>query len=145
MTLERAIQQFTADGKLKTLIIVILVDFLVGIAAAIKTRTFRLSYVADFLRNDLLGKLFPWFVLYAAGKLTDVKLPGDVTFSALATGAYVLIVAALAGSILKSLAELGLLGDKAENAASQGVRKPDAQPSPAMAALVAPEVPSPPK
>jgi hypothetical protein len=55
-------------------------------------------------------KLIPWFVLYALGKVTTQKLPGGVTFATLADGAFGVIALALGGSILKSLAQLGLFG-----------------------------------
>jgi hypothetical protein len=140
---ERAIQLFTADGKLKTVAIFIVVDFLLGVAAAIASGTFRLSYVADFLRKDVLGKVFPWAVIYLASKMTTEDLPGGISFETVATAVFVAVIAALGGSILASLAGLGLFGDKGKNAATGGVVAPAATPSPVIKALAGPEEPKP--
>jgi hypothetical protein len=118
MDFGRLLQQFAHDDKVKWVLVLIAVDFVLGVIAAIVTGTFRLSYVGDFLRKDVLGKVVPWFVLYAAGKVTTQELPGGVTFATLADGAFVIIVGALGGSILKSLAELNLFSTAAKAAAT---------------------------
>jgi hypothetical protein len=109
VTIDQVMHQFAKDDKVKWVLLVVALDLILGVCAAIKTGTFRLSYVSDFLRNDIFGKFVPWFALYATGKFTTQTLPGvDVSFSALANGAYGLMLAALGGSIAKSLVDLGL-------------------------------------
>jgi hypothetical protein len=80
--------------------------------------TFRFSYLADFMRRDILGKVIPWFVLYAAGKLTDKSPIPGIDFKTLADTAFGIIVAALIGSIAASLVQLGLSKQDAKQNAS---------------------------
>ena len=110
MNLGSLLHQFFADGKVYAACAAIVLDFLLGVLAAFKLGTFRLSYVSDFLRNDVLFKLVPYFVLYSAAVVagnTQIIIPGlDVGDAAGA--AYVVAMAAWAGSIISSLAQLGL-------------------------------------
>lgn len=114
------------------------IDFVIGVAAAVSSGTLRLSYLADVMKNDVLGKLVPWAVLYIGSKLADEELAAGITFVTLRDAAFGLIVLAIGGSILKSLAELGLLGEKAQGVATGGARG-SADATPALRALVAPE------
>ncbi len=101
---------FWNDGKVSVLVILIFVDFVLGVIAALKSRTFRLSYVADFLRKDVVFKIGGYLVLYAASYFAgqaDIVIDG-LDMGVVAGAAYVVIVAAMVGSILNSLAELGL-------------------------------------
>jgi hypothetical protein len=103
-------QAFWNDGKVDVLVILIFVDFVLGVLAALKTKTFRLSYVADFLRKDVVFKIGGYLVLYAASYFAgqaDIVIDG-LDMGVVAGAAYVVIVAAMVGSILNSLAELGL-------------------------------------
>ena len=89
--------------------ILVALDFILGIIAAIKMKTFRLSYISDFLRTDVAFKLVPWFAFYVlalvAGNV-DIVIPGlDLGF--IAGTIYVTIVATWVGSILNSLKEIG--------------------------------------
>lgn len=111
---------FANDSKLRIVVILIAVDVLVGIIAAIKMGTFTLSYVADFMRNDVLFKLLPWFILYSAGKLTSKDTIPGINFATLANGAFGMITLALAGSIMSSLYQLGLAKQQAQNLAEGG-------------------------
>lgn len=99
---------FAHDTKVHIALLLVAADFVFGVLAAIKTGKFRLSYVSDFLRNDVLFKLVPYFALYSmaltAGNAT-IGLPID--FGDLAGIAYVAVVAAWAASILSSLNTLG--------------------------------------
>lgn len=101
---------FAADDKVHIALLLVLADFIFGVAAAVKANSFRLSFVADLLRKDILGKLLPYFGLYAmalvAGNI-DVVIPG-LDFGVLAGAAYALLVAALVGSILSSVRTLGV-------------------------------------
>jgi hypothetical protein len=101
---------FARDTKVHIALILVLADFVLGVIAAFKVGNFRISYVADFLRNDILFKLVPYFVLYAlaivAGN-TSVFIPG-LDFGVLAGAAYAVLVAAWIGSIVSSIRTLGL-------------------------------------
>jgi hypothetical protein len=110
MTYGALLHAFFADDKLKIALAMIFVDFVLGVVAAVKLGNFRLAYVSDLLRNDVLFKLVPWFVVYAgavvAGQQT-ILIPG-VTIGTVAGSLYGLLVAAIGASIIGSLNELRL-------------------------------------
>lgn len=102
------IKQFAADPKVIILAVLVLLDVILGTIAAVKTHTFSLGRVSDFLRDDVLFKLVPYYALWAAVKVGgDVVVPG-LDFGVLESGAFALIAAALVGSLIGSLRELGL-------------------------------------
>lgn len=108
MNLGQALVEFFTDDKVKVLLILIVLDLLFGSLSALKRGTFRLSYFADFLKNDVLWKLVPYFGLYFGALVA-----GDADFlvegfdlGVLAGGAYAACVIAWVGSILNSLSEL---------------------------------------
>jgi hypothetical protein len=114
------IHSFVADTKVHIALLLVVVDFVLGISAALKLGTFRLSYIAAFAKTDLLEKLVPYFVIYAAALATnDSIVVGGFTFSTLADAVYALIVAAWVGSILNSLHELGFVALPAALAGSE--------------------------
>lgn len=108
MNVGAALAEFFEDGKVKILLVLIALDLLLGSLSALKRGTFRLSYFADFLKNDVLWKLVPYFGLYfgalVAGE-ADIGVEG-FDLGLLAGAAYVACVIAWTGSILNSLAEL---------------------------------------
>jgi biotin transporter BioY len=108
--MDALIHSFVTDQQFKTIVALIVVDLVIGVAAAFKLGTFRLTYLANFARNDLLGKVFPFFVFHSAAVVsggTDIVIPG-LDVSKISDGIFLFITAALAGSILKSLADFGL-------------------------------------
>jgi hypothetical protein len=106
------LNQFMEDPSVIALAVLIALDLVLGVAAALKVGTFRLSFVADILRNDVLGKLVPFYAVWAA-----VHVAGDVAlgdFGVIEETAGALAIAAVGGSVLNSLRDLGLaqgLGD----------------------------------
>lgn len=101
---------FAHDTKSHILLALFVVDFILGVSAAVfVTKSFRMSYVADILRRDVLGKLVPYFGLYAlaliAGNEEFVPIPG-ADFGLLAGLAFSIFLLAMVGSILNSLHEL---------------------------------------
>lgn len=100
---------FAHDDKLKIVLVLIAVDFILGVTAALKTNTFQLSYLANFAKDDLLGKVVPWFVLYSAALVAGHQtiLGSVVDFGDLADVTFGIVTAAMAGSIYKSLTDLG--------------------------------------
>lgn len=109
MTFSHAIYAFFSDLKLQAAVGMIVLDFGLGVAAAFKLGTFRLSYVADFARNDVGFKLLPWFLVYVGAKFAghqQIVVPGfDLSY--VADGFFALNMAAWVGSSASSLRELG--------------------------------------
>ena len=110
MTFGQLLHSFFSDEKLKAVLVLITVDFALGVIAAVKAKTFRFSFVADLARNDLLFKVVPWFVLYSGALVAGQQsiIISGVTIGTAAGALYVLVVGALGGSIASSLLELGL-------------------------------------
>lgn len=112
MTIQQIAHQVAADELLRTMLVAIAIDLALGVAAAFKLGTFRLAYLTNFMRNDVLGKVVPWAALdigaIVAGDIHVVIPQFDLTNTA--KGAGTLIVAALVGSIIGSLRDLGFLG-----------------------------------
>jgi hypothetical protein len=98
------------DWATKALLLAVAIDFVFGVAAAFKTGTFRLSYIAAFLRDDILGKTLPVMSLVLGTKLAqtyEVTIPNfDLKYFANAAAGIAL--AAFVGSVLSSLRDLGL-------------------------------------
>lgn len=106
-TFSAALHAFATDPLLRAVLALIALDLVLGVAAAVKAGAFRLAYLAQFAKDDLLGKVFPWFVIYAAARLgPSVSLLG-VDLDAVQKAVFALVVAALAGSLASSLASLG--------------------------------------
>lgn len=103
--------EFARDAKVQWALLLVLADFILGVTAALKEGTFRFAYVADFLRQDILGKVVPYFVFYVlalvAGSLDALPVV-PIDFGDLAGTAYVVLVAAFVGSILSSAKHLGV-------------------------------------
>lgn len=110
MSLGVMLHAFFSDGKVYAAAIAIVLDLILGVLAAWKAGNFRLSYVSDFLRNDVAFKLFPYFLLYAGALVagnSQILIPG-LDLGDVAMGAYVIVMGAWVGSIAASLAQLGL-------------------------------------
>jgi hypothetical protein len=103
--------RFFADDLVRVVLLVLALDLALGLIAAAKAGSFRLSYVADFARNDVLGKVLPLLVLYG-GKVyaenQDIVIPG-FDFDIVVAGAAAITIGALAGSLLGSIRDLGLI------------------------------------
>ncbi len=129
MTIAYLLHRIATDTMLQAMLAAITLDLLLGVLAALKLGTFRLAYLTNFLRNDLLGKVAPWIVLdlfaIVAGG-ANIVIPGvDLTNIAHAAGAGIL--AAMVGSILGSLKDLGFpvipasLSTESSSSAPKGV------------------------
>ena len=102
------LEQFTDDPTVILLAVLVALDVILGIAAALKAGTFRFVLISDFLRADVLGKLVPYYAVWAA-----VHLTGDVTLGEFGvieetTGAAAAV--AIGASVFNSLRDLGLAG-----------------------------------
>lgn len=102
------LKQFTEDPTVILMAVLVGLDVVLGVSAAIvsKAQKFRLVLISDFLRADVLGKLVPYYGIWAAVHVTgDIDL-GSFGLIEETTGA--LAVAALGASILNSLRDLNL-------------------------------------
>lgn len=100
------LNQFQEDPTVITLAVLVGLDVVLGILAALKTKTFKFVLVSDFLRADLLGKLLPYYALWAAVHVGGDFMLGD--FGVIEETAGALAVAAIGASILNSVRDLGL-------------------------------------
>lgn len=96
------------DTQLQAALALIALDLILGVVVAVWKGTFRLAYVSQFLRDDVLAKLVPWVALRYVGKLVPGLSVLGVDVTTLATAAWVVFIAAMAGSILGSLRQLGV-------------------------------------
>jgi hypothetical protein len=102
------IRQFANDPAVQAAAVLVALDFVLGVSAALKSRTFRLSFLADVLRADVLGKLIPYYAVWVAAEVGgDFEIPG-LDLGAVKAVAAIAVWAALSGSILNSLRDLGL-------------------------------------
>lgn len=107
---------FFEDTRVQVAFLILILDFVLGVVAALvdKTQGFRLSFIADTLRNDVLGKMVPFFVIYGGylyAANADLVIPG-LDMEVLMNASWAVVLAAFVGSILKSLSDLGLFGEK---------------------------------
>ena len=65
MTFAQILHSFASDKVVRALTFLVLADLVFGVAASFKLHTFRLSFVADLLKKDVLFKLFPYFGVFA--------------------------------------------------------------------------------
>ncbi len=108
MTYQQVFHEFANDKQLWAVVILIVVDLILGVGAAFYKGTFALSKITGFLHDDVLGKVFPWFVLFAVAKFApSVDIIG-VDFNAIQTAAWALVLAALVASLTASLADFGV-------------------------------------
>lgn len=115
------LMQFTDDPGVRLLTTLVALNFILGVLSSLARRTFRLAYLGDFLRADVLGKLFPYFAIWAA-----VRVGGDVELGgvgAIEESTLALMIAALSGSLLNSIDELRL---RAAGATSREEAREDA-------------------
>lgn len=125
--MEDLLRQFGDDPTIRIAAALVVLDFVLGIAAAVKLGIFRLSYVADFMRNDVLGKLVPIFALWAVTHLVgDFQIGGLELIEESASG---VAIAAMVGSILNSLRDLGLARSMSDEVAGPDPAAPGPPPA----------------
>ena len=101
------VDAFIDDPTVRIIAVLVALDFVLGSAAALYTKTFRLSFFADVFRNDVLGKLLPYYALWGALHVSgiDWSVGGFDVIEEAAGGTVIL---ALTGSVLNSLRDFGL-------------------------------------
>jgi hypothetical protein len=104
------LNRFFNDDQVQIMLFMVVIDFLLGTLAALKMKTFKLSYWADFARSDLLFKVVPGLILYGGlvyAQAVDLVIPG-LDMDTIARTALGIAMAALAASLFNSLRDLGL-------------------------------------
>ena len=96
-----ALLQVLASSQIKYIVILIGLDVVLGIIAALKTKEFVLGKVAGFMKKGILVYVFGFAILALVGQVTP-------SLDMVTTVAYFLILLALVGSILNNLGKLGL-------------------------------------
>jgi hypothetical protein len=109
MNLSELIRAFTADETVQLVGGLIFLDFVLGMSAGVKAKTFRFGWIADFLRADVLGKVVPYFAVWGAVRIGgDFEIAG---FGAIEEVVGAAVVLALGASVLNSLRDLGVLSN----------------------------------
>jgi phage-related holin len=93
------------------ILVLILVDFITGVAAALVTGKFDLVKFANFLKTSVLPFFLVYLALGLAAALISKDLLGDFAFildPVLLNAAWVAIIGVLANSILENVREAGL-------------------------------------
>lgn len=108
MTIDQVVQLFVDDTQLKAVVVLIALDIVVGIIAAVATGKFALSKVAAFLKDDVLGKVLPWFAVFAAAKFAPSVEVLGVDLNQIQTVLWAAVGVALVFSLTASLNDLGL-------------------------------------
>lgn len=113
MDVQQVFSEFAHDKQLYAVVLLIVVDLVLGVAAAVYLKTFALSKITGFLHDDVLGKVVPWFVLFAVAKFAPGADIVGVDFNQIQTVAWALVLAALVASLTSSLADFGVTMPKA--------------------------------
>lgn len=109
--MREVVEAFTGDPKVIGLAVLVGLDILLGVAAAFKMHQFTFGRLADFLKDDVLFKLVPYYGIWAATYVGgDLVIPG-IDVGAIAAAAFAAAAAAMTASIFGSLRDLGLAGD----------------------------------
>jgi hypothetical protein len=122
--MEALLKAFTEDPTVIALSVLVALDVILGVAAAIvnDAQNFRFVIIADFLRADVLGKLLPYFAVWAAVHLTGDVSIGD--FGVIEESVGALAIAAVGASVLNSVKDLGLAKQLPEVIASDDPTTP---------------------
>ena len=101
------LREFADDPTVRLVAALILIDFVLGVAASVKVGTFRLGWLSDFLRADVLGKVVPYFAVWGAVRVSgDIEIGG---YGAIEEVVGAAVVLALSASALNSLRDLDIL------------------------------------
>ena len=87
--------------EMKWIIILIAIDVVLGIIAALIKKDFRLGKVADFMFRPVLAYILGFGILM----LIPTAIP---SLAKVSQASYILVLLALTGSILNNLSRLGL-------------------------------------
>lgn len=133
MGLNEAIQKLLHDQQLVAIFVLVALDIVLGVAAALAPRAkaaghFNFGKLTNFLQDDVLGKVLPWAAIYIFAQMYSGLSILGVDLGAIATGIWVVMLAALVNSLYGSLQDFGLplptIGGAAGNAGDAGPPAP---------------------
>lgn len=104
------LHRFFNDLWVQIAFLLVALDIALGVVDATVHGNFRFNYLADFMRNDLLGKVVPFFLVYGGyvyAKNADIVIPG-IDLAVVKDAAGALMLAALGASLFNSLKDLGI-------------------------------------
>lgn len=114
MTFNAALQKLLHDQQLVAIFVLVAVDLLLAVFAAVylglkdKGEGFKFGRLVDFLRDDVAGKVLPWAAIYVFAQMyTGLDVLG-INLGDIATAIWVGMLAALVASLATSLSDLGL-------------------------------------
>lgn len=108
MSIAEVASSFAHDGYFQAVLVLIALDLLLGIIASVKTGEFKFSWIAHFAQDDIVGKVFPWFLIFAASKYAPNVAVLGIDLTSIEKVVFAAVAAALGGSLLSSLKDLGL-------------------------------------
>ncbi len=108
MSLPDVINSFVHDKQLQAVLVLIVLDLVLGVIAAVKLGTFAFSKVSAFLKDDVLGKVLPWFAVFAAAKFAPSVDVLGVDLNQVQTVFWAAVVIALVASLTASANDLGV-------------------------------------
>lgn len=108
MSVPDVINSFAHDKQLQAVLVLIVLDIVLGVIAAVKLGTFAFSKVAAFLKDDVLGKVVPWFAIFAAAKFAPAVDVLGVDLNQVQTVFWAAVVVALVASLTASANDLGV-------------------------------------
>lgn len=108
MSIPEVVNSFAHDKQLQAVLVLIVLDLALGIIASVKLGTFAFSKVAAFLKDDVLGKVAPWFLVFAAAKFAPSVDVLGIDLNQLQTVFWAAVVVALVASLTASANDLGV-------------------------------------
>lgn len=108
MSITEVVQQFANDKQLHGVLILIALDLVLGVFVAVRTGQFAFSKISAFLKDDVLGKVLPWFAIFSFAKFAPAVSVIGVDLNQIQTVAWGLVTVALVFSLTSSLNDLGL-------------------------------------
>jgi hypothetical protein len=108
MSIQEVVREFANDKQLHAVLILIALDLILGVIAAVRLGTFAVSKVSAFLKDDVLAKVVPWFVIFGFAKFAPSVDVLGIDLNQIQTVLWALVLAALTGSLLGSLNDLGV-------------------------------------
>ncbi len=108
MSIQEVVRLFADDKQLHAVIVLIALDLVLGVIAAVRTGAFAFSKISAFLKDDVLSKVLPWFAVFATAKFAPSVDIAGVDLNQIQTVLWALVTAALVFSLTSSLNDLGL-------------------------------------
>jgi len=108
VTVQSVVNEFANDKQLQAVLVLIVLDVVLGVVAAVKLGVFAFSKIAAFLKDDVLGKVVPWFAIFAAAKFAPSVDVLGIDLNQIQTVFWAAVVVALVASLTSSASDLGV-------------------------------------